>query len=258
MRILIAGKYSPYGSNPIGGLQSWTKTIAEHLPGHDVTVWEKGQPLPDGRFDMGIVANHGDTGRVWELCDRTINVSHGIIPAEKPGPADVHVFTSEGVRDHWGVEGHVIRQPIDTDFWSPARDPERTTLVRYSYRGGLAFLPAVANQLGLRFHHLDGVTHEQARDVLRHAFCVLATGRAALEAMACGAPVVILDHRSAYQGPLLDLDTAGSMARNYSGRGGITPAPQTVAAAIRQAKPMRDHVLRHHDAGAIAEQLCQL
>jgi hypothetical protein len=87
---------------------------------------------------------------------------------------------------------------------------------------------------------------------------VLATGRAALEAMACDVPVVICDHRSAYQGPLMDLDIDGSMTRNYSGRGGETPTIENVRAAIEHAIDSggkREHVLKHHDVRHVVDQL---
>jgi hypothetical protein len=226
--------------------------------GHEAVMWSPDLPFPAGRFHTGILANAGYIAPAARWCDDVLWVSHGIIPAEEP-PQGACAFTSEGVRDHWGRQGPVIRQPIDLDFWTPG--PGLRRLVRYSYRGGLAFLPALAERMGMAFTHLQGVTHEQAREVLRGAACVLATGRAALEAMAVGVPVVILDHRSAYQGPLLDPDTLGSVARNYSGRGGVAPTPATVEAAIRvavQRGSLRAHVEAHHDASKIAGSLVEM
>lgn len=259
MRVLIAAKYMPTGPNPIGGVQSWVQTVADELRrvGHDVVLWQPGFPPVSGRFALGILANWSHTAALADACDRLLVMSHGIITEERP-PAGVSLaFTSEGVRDHWGLGGPIIRQPIDLDFWAP-KGKHGNTLVRYSYRTGLEWLPNVAADLGMPFRHLIGVTHEQARDVLSFAGCVLATGRAALEAMACGAPVVICDHRSAYQGPLLDTDTVGAMTRNYSGRGGIAPTPDTVRAAIGSALLYGsdiDHVRRHHDVRRIVGRL---
>lgn len=259
MRVLLAAKFMPTGPRPIGGVQSWVDTVAGELVrlGHEVAPWQPGFPALAGRFDLGILANWGHTEHLADACDRVLVVSHGIIAEEAP-PAGVPVaFTSEGVRDHWGGAGAVVRQPIDLGFWSPCA-PRGNDLVRYSYRGGLAWLPNAAQALGMGFRHLRDVNHAEAREALSRAGCVLATGRAALEAMACGAPVVICDHRSAYQGPLLDPDTCGSLARNYSGRGGVAPDVRGVIEGVRKAKAagsLRAHVEGHHDARVIVKHL---
>lgn len=259
MRILLAAKFMPTGPRPIGGVQSWVATVAGELArlGHEVVLWQPGFPALAGRFDLGILANWGHTEHLAAACDRALVVSHGIIAEEAPPAGLPVVFTSEGVRDYWGGDGAVIGQPIDLGFWAPSA-PRGNDLVRYSYRGGLAWLPNAAQALGMGFSHVRDVTHAEAREALSGAGCVLATGRAALEAMACGAPVVICDHRSAYQGPLLDPDAFGSRARNYSGRGGVAPDVRGVIEAVRKAKAggsMRGHVEAHHDARVIVHKL---
>lgn len=117
MRILLAAKHAPHGSRPIGGVQSWCRTVATELSrrGHEVETWGPEQSMPVARFDLGIIANVGDTSKVLYLCDKVLHVIHGIAPAEKPVGKNV-VFTSEEVRDHWGGTGAVIRQPIDIEF----------------------------------------------------------------------------------------------------------------------------------------------
>jgi hypothetical protein len=263
VRILLAGKYVPTGARPIGGVQSWIKTVADELRRrwHEVTIWGPEFGKPAGEYDLGIMANHCETAAAFQLCARTLLVSHGIIAPEKPEGADAYAFTSEGVRAHWGGNGPVIRQPIDLRFWSRRHDESADVLLRYSYRAGLPILADVAHQMSMRFEHLRNGSHEQARDAIHRAACVVATGRAALEAMACGAPVVICDHRSAYQGPLLDLDTFGAMERNYSGRGGIEPTPTWLRVAVKKSMgmqaQMREHVERHHDVRVIVDQLLE-
>lgn len=261
MRILLAGKYVPGCSREIGGVQSWVATVAAELRrlGHEVTLWCPEWSLPTPRFDLGILANLGLTGAAVASCDNMLAVSHGIIDPERP-PNDLPVvFTSEGVRDYWGGDGPVIRQPIDLQFWSPGGDGS-AGLVRYSYRGGLAWLANVAAMMGLPYQHLRGVTPTEARDVLRNAACVLASGRAAIEAMACGVPVVICDHRSAYQGPLMDGFLGDAMTRNYSGRGGCAPDPSSLEAEVRDAISCgspREHAEFHHDVRKIVPQLLE-
>lgn len=258
----MAAKHAPQGSLQIGGVQSWCRTVAAELAkhGHRVVTWGPELPLPSGQFDIGIIANAGDTGVALEKCSRVLAVCHGIIPAERPPEGGMTAYTSEGVRAHWGGDGPVLRQPIDLDFWSPV-DTDRRYLTRFSYRRGLDFLPAVAQRLGLEFRHVANLDAAAARDVLRQSACVLATGRAALEAMACGVPVVICDNRSDYQGPLMDLDTLGAMTRNYSGRGGVAPTLENVAEAVQRAMragSLRGHVEAHHDARDVTRKILAL
>lgn len=254
----MASKYGPHGRHKIGGVQTWTATLADEFKrrGADVTLWEHGDRDPDGTFDLGVFSNWGHSRRHANLCKVKRIVTHGIIPDERP-PTRRVLFTSEGVRDHWHGTGPILRQPIDLDFWSPA-EAQKEFLVRFSYRGGLPFMSWVAARMDLTYYHLKNATPRKVRDVLRKAAVVAATGRAALEAMAVGAPVVICDHRRTYQGPLLDRDTLGSMARNYSGRGGVPPTEGTLAQACQQAQEvgsLRDHVVEHHDVRNIARTL---
>jgi hypothetical protein len=256
MRVLIAARFTPDGPRPIGGVQSWSATVGAELRqrGHDVVFWGPGSSLA-GMFDIGIAANIGDTRPALRLCTQHVVMCHGIIAPEKPAARAV-AFTSEEVRDYWQGDGPIIRQPIDLDFWRP-QPTEKHLLVRFSYRRGLEFVPALAQSLGLGFAHVENDNPQQVRETLSQAVCVLATGRSALEAMACGVPVVICDDR-VYQAPLLDMDTTGSMLRNYSGRGGVTPNEQNVRPAIEAAiahGSLRSHVEEHHDVRNIVTQL---
>lgn len=263
MRILLAAKHAPHGMNPIGGVQTWCRTVQYQLQllGHEAHTWGPEQDLPRGWFDLGIIANAADTKGCHHLCNSFLSVSHGIITPERPMEGVPTVFTSEGVRTHWNGLGEIVRQPIDTEFWTPDEHvTKRSGIVRYSYRKGLPFLPDLARNMGMPFHHLSGVTQEEARHWLQRAEVVLATGRAALEAAACGAPVVICDHRAAYQGPLAAEFQSDQMEQNYSGRGGVEANAENVARLIKGALCYhpdwyRTAVIAMHDAGKITEQL---
>lgn len=258
MRILFASKHNHGGKLPVGGVQSWSKTLGQEFVrlGHEVSFWELGKDPPKGRFDLGILANLCHTAPIAPRCDKTLVVSHGIIDEEMPAGGDWQAFTSEGVKRHWGGKGFIIRQPIDLGFWVPGDKP-RKGVIRYSYRKGLEFLGPLCDKLGMPFRHLPRVTHEQAREAMQGAQVVLATGRAALEAMACGAAVAICDDRG-YQPPLVAYSIPSQMAENYSGRGGVEANMETVRAAIvnaLQVGNMRRHVETHHDSRKIAEQI---
>lgn len=256
MRILLAAKFVPSGPRPIGGVQSWIATVRAELErrGHAVTEWQPGFPAP-APCDLGVLANWTLTGHLQSLCRRVVNVSHGIIPPEAPGPADVTVYVSEGVRAHWRGAGEILRQPIDLAFWTPGESPRQREAVRFSYRHTETPCAEAAAALGLSYRHLCNVTPAEARAALRSAGVVFASGRAALEAMACGAPVVICDHRASYQGPLMDTDLGRQMANSYSGRGGWTPTPGGLVKAAREALPRRDWVETHHDAARVVDRL---
>lgn len=256
MKILLAAKHPHGGKLSFGGVQSWMLTIYDELGnmGHEPRMWGPEMALPCERFDLGIFANTRYTRPAMKLCNRTLVVSHGIIPDEQPTGGDACAFTSEEVRDRWGMDGPVIRQPIDLRFWKPA-PARRIYLTQFSYRGKLDFVPRMASDMGLKYRHIHNSTPREARDILRQSACVLATGRAALEAMACGAPTVICDHRSQYQGPLMDTDIEHAMMHNYSGRGGMVPTLENVREAIMNAKANTFHVAKHHMARGIALQL---
>lgn len=256
MRVLIASKRRPGAlGRQDGGVQTWVRTVALKLVamGHSPMIGDA-SVRPTGQYDLGILQNLKYTERFADQCRRVVTICHGIVEDERPVRGSW--FTSEGVRDHWKQDGPIVRQPIDLEFWHPGI-AKRRYLTRFSHRWGLEFMPELAARMGLDFYHVHRASPEQAREILQASVCVLASGRAALEAMACGAPVVICDHRN-YQGPLLDPDTTGAMARNYSGRGGFEPTPEIVEAQVKraiQAGSLREHVEEHHDAAAIVRQL---
>ena len=199
MRALIAARYKfAYGAHPYGGVQTWGKTVGDELErrGFSVEFYEQGDPEPKGEFLLGIMANACDTmGAVLGRCDHVLGVSHGIIEPEKPIPGTPYVFTSEEIRDYWGsrerITGPVIRQPIDLDFWRPFDEvTPRKHFVRFSYRHGLPEARQAAEALEMPFFHFHRGDPSAVRDCLRKAGVVLATGRAALEAMACGTPAI--------------------------------------------------------------------
>jgi|GEM_PF-6882058 hypothetical protein len=263
-KILITGKFSPFGSRPIGGLQSWILTVHNELVrlGHDVTVWEPHdcKYYPEGTtFDLGIFANIDLTRNAIVTCKKSILISHGIIDAEKPdNSCDALMFVSEGVRDHWKMDGEIIRQPIDLEFWKPER-LEKNKLTRYSYRYGNIHGEKVADMLDMDYLHAKDLTHRQARDVINSSHLVFATGRAALEAMACDVPTVIYDHRDAYQPALMGEWLHKEMKQSYSGRSGYTPSLSKVLAKAKKELNhygWRKWVAENHDVRKIVKQLC--
>lgn len=255
MQVLLAAKHPWGGRLKFGGVQTWQKTVADELVrrGHHVTFWGPELNLPCERFALGLVANLRHTAPALLVCEKVKKISHGIIPDEQGG--DGWIFTSEEVQG--SCAGTVIRQPLDLKFWQPG-DCERIYLTHHGYRGELGCLTHLAKELGLEPIRIKEMVPEDVRKVLQRSRVVLATGRAAIEAMACGAAVVIADNR-VYQAPLLDLDPFGAMHRNYSGRGGTVFTTDQLRTAIGLALErgsLRAHVETHHDAKRIVDQLC--
>lgn len=259
MRVLIASKRAPgTPGRRDGGVQTWVSTIAAELRrrGHLVDVTGAADVAPADQYDLGIFANAKHTQGLVRFCDRAVLVVHGIVEDERPLPGFGAVaFTSEGVKRHWGGAGPIVRQPIDLEFWSPD-GRSRAGVLRYAARGGLEWVAQAISG----YSHIRTATHEAAREALRGAAVVLASGRCAVEAMACGAPVVICDERH-YQGPLMGCGTLSSqMWENYSGRSGVVPTPDNLPQAIAHAQAcnkFREHVERHHDVRRIVDQLLE-
>lgn len=255
MRVLMTGKHTPVGPMPIGGVQSWMTTIKAELErlGHEVQIWEPGYRA-SGFFDLCIAQHLKYTRPALNFCKRSVLISHGIIEDERPlSGCDVTAYVSEGVRDHWGGSGPIIRQPIDLGFWRPGNS-DRTHLTRYSYRTA-----PTQTATGWPYRHVHGLTYEQAREAMQTSVCVYATGRAALESMACGSPTIIYDHRAAYQGPLMGPQSlAANMRHSYSGRGGKKPSQIDVQKRTEWAMQQtgwREWVAEHHDSRKVTEGL---
>jgi hypothetical protein len=259
MRFLFAAKHPPRGGAAFGGVASWILTMQRQLElrGHYVEIWGSGQKLPTGQFDVGVFANINCTFHAVKFCRKRIFVTHGVVEDEAPRTTHNDTFyTSEEVCAFWKGEPRIFRQPIDLDFWKPDKN-ERDGLVFYSYRAPSEFaLPALAEKLGLKFTWLKDVSQEVARKHLQRATLVCASGRAALEAMACGAPTMICDYRPYNNQPLVCADLDKARRYNYSGRGGAAVQGfdlHHLAMVTLQSQMPRMYVSAHHDASAITD-----
>ena len=114
-------------------------------------------------------------------------------------------------------------------------------------------------RLGLEFGWLKNCSADRARSEMQRAALVCASGRAALEAMACGAATMICDWRG-YQRPLYVSSYKDAMTHNYSGRGGVDPAHCDLSAdakARMKYGSRRAWVEKYHDAEKITDQLLE-
>ncbi|MHC5034181.1 MAG: glycosyltransferase family protein [Planctomycetota bacterium] len=252
----------------IGGSQSWNWTVRRELErrGHHVDAWDYlrlqkpglGEPC-----DLAIV-QHAQlwSGNSWNC--PTINVCHGIIDMERPEPGfDHYVYVSEEARSHWGTGLHIIRQPIDLDFWSPCTpESAEPTIYRHSHYGGMEWLPGLASDMGFRFTHGTNLPPLDARAAIRQASVVVSSGRGALEAMACGVPTIIADDRPYGSDHAMMCVDCHGMRTSYSGRGGVPATRESMKREIeiRFGEPIdwRSGVAELHDASMIVDQLLEL
>ena len=179
----------------IGGVQSWVRIMAPAFRdlGHTIV----GHDTP---ADLGIMGS-----RVWpEGATKVIQVCHGILEHERPDHrAHAWAFVSEESGKHWKGTGPIVRQPLHfpDSRWDTPTHRTDGPIIRFSYYGGLNWLPGMVESLGRRFLHIQETPFDDALPILQTAACVVASGRAALECAAHGIPVLILDSRT-YQGTL--------------------------------------------------------
>lgn len=263
MHILLAAKHPPIGGIAFGGVASWIQTVQKQLEkrGHEVTVWGPAMPEPLENFDIGVFANIRSMRFAAGWCEKVIVISHGVINDEKPHDLYKTAYTSLEVREYWRADGPILAQPIDLEFWREG-GKRKPVFVFYSYRAPDVFgLDVVAKNLGLEFVWLKNVEAQEARVCLQSAALVAASGRAALEAMACGAPTIICDWRPYNGDPLICLDMKVAARNNYSGRGGKNPANINIEQFARETMAFqnpREHVVNNHDASKITQELLSL
>jgi hypothetical protein len=262
MRILLTSHCAPL---TIGGTQTWNRTVADELGrrGHEVTTLSKdAHTYPF--VDLAIVSQNTSFEKARAVASYVIFVTHGPGDIEMPPEgADSYFVVSEELAH---PQAEIARQPIDTDFWRPSRGIAQPPIdvVRVSYYGGMEWLQHLCDSLALTFRLVKEETDPKAlRDMYNRARIVVASGRSALEAMSCNRPVILADQRS-YNGraPLAMMDIEEAMKTNYSGRGGERMTEDGMRLALKWGIALagngrRDHVLRHHEVGAIVDQLME-
>jgi glycosyltransferase involved in cell wall biosynthesis len=183
------------------------------------------------------------------------------------------IAVSEWVRDVLSTRDQiaaeaitVIRNPVDLDRYrplQPVRSTPRTALL-FSNHNDPRFdrtLEDACRIAGLELRRTGGVARRwDVVSELNHADVVITIGRGAIEAMACGRPVVLLQIFGG-DGPLTPENAEEALASNYSGlvRRRI-PDAHELACWLAEARPDlgswgRGWVEQHHDVGAIVDLL---
>lgn len=182
------------------------------------------------KYDL-VLANHNTCVEALVGIGFIIQTCHGIFPnLEQPSPyANFHVSISQEVQNHLAMKNFasiLILNGIDTEkFYSKNNINNVVTNVLSLCQSDTAnnFLKKNCDQLKINFNFIDKNSNPvwDVEKLINEADLVVGLGRSVYEAMACGRPVIIFDHReyseSFADGYVTNILTS-SIVNNCSGR----------------------------------------
>lgn len=264
LNILITN-YSMYR---LGGTETYVYTLVKELKkrGHNVEIWTKEPGTISNliniefgcainqvkqKYDLILINHNFMAKRVLELGLEGVKIQtcHGVyVDLEQPFPGlDGYVSISQEVQDHLTTKGFkstVIHNGIDCDLFRPRGNASKSV---YSLSQNDALnqrLKRICNRIGYEFNSnnkFQNPTFDTHKEINK-ASVVVSLGRGAYEAMACGKPVIVLDHRPYSQcyadGLLTNQNLEESMKHNCSGRRyNIEPTDDEITQWILGAHP---------------------
>lgn len=278
MKVLVANHWM----KKMGGSETWCYTMIEELirQQHDVSFFtlfpgimsNKIKGIADCEvltllnrghsFDL-VLANHNSTvdhlhrfehGKIIQTC-------HGVYPAlEQPSyNACYHVSISKEVSDHLqrkGFNSAVIHNPVDLYRFRPkTKISEGSPRRVLSLAHGKALNYIIEKEFakyGIEFtaHNKYSSPVFEVEDLINRHDMVVSLGRGCYEALACGRPVLVLDHRDKYMpmagdGFLTDDNFMDILEFNCSGRAfKRTDIPEMVKESIDQYSEMPSEACR--------------
>lgn len=240
--ILVANNHLEH----LGGSETYTYTLAEELKKQDFDVeyftFHKGivsdklekdinvRFMQKRKYDL-VLANHYTCVNHLRNKGFIIQTCHGIYPdLEQPSPhANGYVAISQEVKDHLSqknLESKIILNGINTDRYkstAPLQPEVKTVLSLCQSDEANRIIEASCQAVGARLTTLNKFKSPiwHVEKMINKADLVIAIGRSAYEAMACGRPVIIFDHRSYFE-PCGDgyvkNNLEHSLLKNCSGR----------------------------------------
>jgi glycosyltransferase involved in cell wall biosynthesis len=272
MKILLAN----YDLEKRSGSEMWTLTMFNYLSRfHEVDVFVP----PSGfnamigswadreqEYDLALV-NHNiclEELAEWDI-KRRIFTSHGPIPElEQPIPgADVYVAVSEEVHANLTSKGffsHVIRNPIDTNYFTPAPvNPELRNILWMNNRApNIELIEKVSQGFEYRIQTgwADGV-----KENIQWADLVMTSGRGIYEALSCGKNVMVVNwcgvDGMVTRENIEKLRTVNCSGRYYNQFWG----PDRMREEFKRYDPERDmraYVIENHEVSTIAGRYLKL
>ncbi len=256
------------------GSETWVLTILSHLSkNHNVDIFTTlKNTLTSSSFnrnkhyDLALI-NHNSclTGiSRWDINVR-IFTSHGIIPnLEKPiSGADAYVAVSEEVQEHIkriGFDSHVIRNPIDTDYfsYSPVHKTLQNILYLNNRRANKALVKATCIPWSL--HIMSGQNIDPLHAIL-WSDLVITAGRGCYESLSCGKNVIVLN-RGLSDGIVTRENIKDLRKNNCSGRNrALTYSTEDLAAELTKYDPtrnLRPYILENNNVALISNKYLSL
>ncbi|WP_018631075.1 hypothetical protein [Niabella aurantiaca] len=259
--ILVANNHLQH----LGGSETYTYTLAEELKkqAFDVEYFTFHKGLVSDRLetDIGvrfmkkrkydlILANHYTCVNHLRNKGFIIQTCHGIYPElEQPSPhANGYVAISQEVKDHLSqknLESRIILNGINMDRFkstAPLCPDVKTVLSLCQSDEANQIIEASCQAVGARLTTLNKFKNPvwHVERMINRADLVIGIGRSAYEAMACGRPVIIFDHRSYFEpcgdGYVKDC-LEKSLLKNCSGR--AFNKAFSVAEVVREIKKFK-------------------
>ncbi len=284
MKILLTTNYL----DGLGGSETFTYTMAMEFvkQGHHVHVFSftrglvsnKLQTLmvnsPDNEYDLILVNHNSCLRKINRLRIKEYKIKlgikgykimtcHGIYhKLEQPiAGADKYVAISEEVQEHLkklGFDSIIIRNGIDLDRFAYTHKKKITTVIGACHgKEARDKVKRASNMLGLEYIGIEDKVWT-VEDIYNAGQVVVGLGRTALEAMACGANVIIYDSREYTEWKtcdgLVDLDNVFLIRKhNFSGRYYKKPVTEIeLAEMIKQYNfdrglRMKEYISTEHD-----------
>lgn len=226
------------------------------------------------KYDL-ILASHNTT--VKELFNRApiIQICHGTIPElEQPSPlADYHIAISEEISRYLlqlGYSNDVVLNGVDVQIKKPVNPINKTLTSILSLcqsEEANKKLRSICEKKGLHFQAYDKTKNptDRIEQEINNFDLVVGIGRSVYDAMACGRPSLIYDHRgyngNKADGYLTPDNFAQYVKKNCSGR--YLNRQYQEEELIRElekynpedGKKLRDIAVSHLNAYKMAEQL---
>lgn len=195
----------------LGGVQTWTRTVSDAIRklGYECKTYDINAPNIPGA-DIYIIAHNTILKKHIKQGVPATLIVHGVIPKlERPVYGASRYFAvSEETQQFTDKLGfnctRIVRNPIDTDrfgFVGCRKRPEKVVI--NNYRRTLPFIDDLKKRFDVYELNASNQT-DDVKSIIKDADIVIATGRAAYEAMAMGKNVIISGEGNYRGGEYLD------------------------------------------------------